>query len=182
MSPPLLWCAVCAMRRVPLVEDGTCGWCGESSWHGRLPEAAWPVDTESPVTVRAPFGPVPDVLRDVLREAAAAAGLTVDDILAKTRDPYVCRIRKLAMCEARSTGASYPAIGRAFRRNHSTVMHAVKASGSGSLNLMADTGCCPVIPSDPIPTFRPESVRPCSPASTSCPPNDYSPRLPWLAA
>lgn len=59
-------------------------------------------------------------------------GLLIDrlDLLARDRRPPIAEARKVAMYVAREvTGASYPAIGRAFDgRDHSTVMAAIRAA------------------------------------------------------
>ena len=54
--------------------------------------------------------------------------LTREQLLAPSREPRLAWARQLAMYLARQhTGESFPVIGRAFDRRHSTVLNAVKA-------------------------------------------------------
>ena len=59
--------------------------------------------------------------------AAEAFGLSRDRLLARDRSPKVALARQIAMYLARElTDVSLPEIGRGFRRDHSTVVHAHK--------------------------------------------------------
>ncbi len=73
--------------------------------------------------------------RQVQEAVAARLGLSVDDILSPTRTAPVARARQLAMYLTRElTDLSLPAIAEAFnRRDHTTVMHAIRKVESGAL-------------------------------------------------
>lgn len=63
----------------------------------------------------------------VIEQAAWAFGEEVDDLIGPDRNAQLVRYRHCAMAAARSiTGASFPAIAKAFNRDHSTVIHAVR--------------------------------------------------------
>jgi chromosomal replication initiator protein len=73
--------------------------------------------------------------RQVQEAVATRLGLSVDDILSPTRSAPVARARQLAMYLTRElTDLSLPAIAEAFnRRDHTTVMHAIRKVESGAL-------------------------------------------------
>src|SRR5215213_4802854 len=92
-------------------------------------DRALPADTIAP-----PPSTSPDV-RQVQEAVAARLGLTVDAILSPTRTAPVAKARQLAMYLTRElTDLSLPAIAEAFnRRDHTTVMHAIRKVESGAL-------------------------------------------------
>ena len=54
--------------------------------------------------------------------------LNYEDMFSPVRDTYVCHPRQVAMYLVREiTGASTPIIGRRFRKDHTTVLSALKA-------------------------------------------------------
>lgn len=62
-----------------------------------------------------------------IQEAVAARyHITVDDLIRPSRQHRYVRPRQIAMYLAVG-GASYPKVGRAFHRDHTTVIHAIKA-------------------------------------------------------
>ena len=62
--------------------------------------------------------------RTIIRVVAEHYGMTRDQLLAKNRRPTTAQPRQVAMLLTRLlTGMSYPAIGREFKRDHSSVMH-----------------------------------------------------------
>lgn len=65
-------------------------------------------------------------LRRTLERVAGAYGLTPRDMYGRDRRLRVARVRQLAMALCRETGASYPEIGVAFSRDHTTVMAACR--------------------------------------------------------
>ncbi len=71
----------------------------------------------------------------VQEAVAARLGLSVDDILSPTRSAPIARARQLAMYLTRElTDLSLPQIAEAFnRRDHTTVMHAIRKVESGAL-------------------------------------------------
>jgi chromosomal replication initiation ATPase DnaA len=62
----------------------------------------------------------------IIRRIAKAYGVKVSDLRGPKRWPGLLRARKQAYRECRLAGASYPEIGRALHRHHTTVMHAVR--------------------------------------------------------
>ena len=61
-------------------------------------------------------------------EVAHYYGLALPAMLSDRRDSHLARARQMAMFLAReTTPQSIPAIGKRFNRDHSTVMHAIKA-------------------------------------------------------
>lgn len=64
---------------------------------------------------------------DIQRETAAFFRVPMNDLLSARRFDNVCKARHVAMYLARHhTPQSLPAIGRAFHRDHTTVIHALK--------------------------------------------------------
>jgi len=64
-------------------------------------------------------------IADIQRLVAARMGVTLCDLLSDRQAP--ARSRQIAMWLARTTTtASFPAIGRAFGRDHTTVMQACR--------------------------------------------------------
>lgn len=57
---------------------------------------------------------------------ATRYNITVDDLVSTSRQHRYVRPRQIAMYLAVG-GASYPKVGRAFHRDHTTVIHAIKA-------------------------------------------------------
>lgn len=69
-------------------------------------------------------GPIsPEV---VLLQVADRFGIAPEVLAGRSKQKDIVRARMLAMAECRRHGFSYPAIGRAFDRNHTTVMHACR--------------------------------------------------------
>ena len=66
-----------------------------------------------------------------IQEAVCAAhGISRDELLSPKRSPRIARARQLAMYLARElTGLSLSEIARAFDRDHTTVLHAIRAVG-----------------------------------------------------
>ena len=87
------------------------------------------------------IGPVQRTLgalyRSEVQEVAAELGTTPEALWEHTRTPAMVRARVLAMWLLRHRhGFSYPAIGRALRRDHSSAIHGV-AKVDGSAELLA---------------------------------------------
>lgn len=62
--------------------------------------------------------------RAIIGVVAEHYGLTREQLLSKSRKPTLSQPRQVAMLMVRIlTGLSYPAIGREFRRDHSSVMY-----------------------------------------------------------
>lgn len=71
----------------------------------------------------------------VVAEVSRTTGVSATDILGKRRHPHIVRPRHMAMAICRDyCGATYPEIGRAFRRHHTSVMYAMDRIGA----LMSD--------------------------------------------
>jgi chromosomal replication initiator protein len=79
-------------------------------------------------SARAGSGKQPPTITQIQDAVVAHFGITMDELLSKSRTARVSRPRQLAMYLARMhTKASLPAIGAAFGgRNHTTVLHAIK--------------------------------------------------------
>ena len=74
-----------------------------------------------------------DVLRRAISRAAEHHGVTVDEIKGRSRLGPVAAARQDAFLALRQAGWSFPRIGRAMGRDHSTVMHGVaRARSMGS--------------------------------------------------
>jgi chromosomal replication initiator protein len=81
------------------------------------------VDAGDPLPTAEP--PTLDAIQDAV---CAASGLTREQLLAPSRSPRVARPRQLAMYLTRElTSLSLAEIARAFDRDHTTVMHAIRA-------------------------------------------------------
>jgi chromosomal replication initiator protein len=66
-------------------------------------------------------------VREIQERTCATFGVTMDDLLSSSRAQPVAWPRQVAMYLSRElTDATLPAIGRAFNKNHTTVMHACR--------------------------------------------------------
>lgn len=66
------------------------------------------------------------VVKVIIIEEAAYAGVTVGDMLSRTRRPMVVQARRLAMGRARrETGLGYNTLGELFHKDHTSVVAAV---------------------------------------------------------
>lgn len=64
--------------------------------------------------------------KQVAHIAAAIFGVSVENICSRYRGPEMVRVRNACYLAVRQVrGHSYPMIGRAFSRDHSTVMHGI---------------------------------------------------------
>lgn len=64
-------------------------------------------------------------IRDIARSICLQKGKSVASVLGPSRKPEDCRIREIICYIAREKGFSYPQIGRAIGRHHTSVLHAV---------------------------------------------------------
>lgn len=64
--------------------------------------------------------------QEIAGHAAAYFGHTLAKITAPGRDPAIVRLRQRIAFIAHHAGYSYPRIGRALDRHHSTIIHAVR--------------------------------------------------------
>ena len=80
--------------------------------------------------MRATHHPVKDPLRRIQIEAARRCGVSVADILGKRRSRRIALARKACYLAARrlSCQPSYPELGEAFDRDHTTVMSGVRSA------------------------------------------------------
>lgn len=65
-------------------------------------------------------------VRDAIARVASWWGVKVSDLTGSDRSQPLASIRQLAMLAARESGGSYPTIGKALNRHHTTVMHGVR--------------------------------------------------------
>lgn len=76
----------------------------------------------------------------VVTEAAHRFAVTVDAVLGRGRTKSVVAARQWAMCECRARYSwSYPELGRVFKRDHATVMHAVRRARTLSVLSAVDS-------------------------------------------
>lgn len=70
---------------------------------------------------------IPSELDLIILDVARKHGLTVGEVLSDQRSQRVVRPRQEAMWRAsKETLLSLPAIGRAFKKDHTTVMHGIR--------------------------------------------------------
>ena len=65
-------------------------------------------------------------VRDIARQVAAEAGIEPEVIFGRCRKASSCRVRELVCYIARHHDISYPRIGRALGRDHTTIINAVR--------------------------------------------------------
>jgi hypothetical protein len=70
---------------------------------------------------------VPQRLAELVVEGCAAANLDVRAVRSASRHQELVECRWRIAAQARIMGYSYPAIGRALNRDHTTIMHAVQS-------------------------------------------------------
>lgn len=68
-----------------------------------------------------------DIAAKAAQQAASEFGCAPADIFGACRFRQIARARQYAMWLLREQGFSFPEIGRRFDRDHSTVIHAVRA-------------------------------------------------------
>lgn len=66
-------------------------------------------------------------VKGLVRAAAISSGLTEADILGPSRQRFVCTARQWVMFEAQAAGFTLPQIGRVLKRDHTTVLHGIRA-------------------------------------------------------
>lgn len=66
-------------------------------------------------------------ISSILREESAARGYTIEEILSQRKTIHLARCRQYAIWRARKeTQRSLTEIGRVFKRDHTTVLHAIR--------------------------------------------------------
>ncbi len=76
-----------------------------------------------------------DVVAALVAEFGSHRGVGLDEVLSKGKSKVVFEVRARCMRAARERfGWSYPEIGKAFNRDHTTVMSAIKAGMRSSKN------------------------------------------------
>lgn len=75
-------------------------------------------------------------LEKIVEVVATGTGITRSQIMGRSRSAPVVRARHLAMWLAyRSLELSYPQVGQAFDRDHTTIIHAVRTiDGARTVN------------------------------------------------
>ncbi len=68
------------------------------------------------------------LMQQAIETTAQRFGYQANEILARDRHAHLVRARAVAMLEVRKLGFSYPEIAKAFGRDHTTVIHAVKSA------------------------------------------------------
>lgn len=65
-------------------------------------------------------------IREIASEVSEVTRIRVSEIYGPSRMPRICRARELVCYIAHTHGYSYPEIGHALGRHHTTIMHAVR--------------------------------------------------------
>lgn len=65
-------------------------------------------------------------IREIAAEVSEVTRIRVSEIYGPSRMPRICRARELVCFIAHTQGYSYPEIGHALGRHHTTIMHAVR--------------------------------------------------------
>jgi chromosomal replication initiation ATPase DnaA len=68
----------------------------------------------------------PAALSALVRSISTESGMQLADILGPNRSRRLFHVRRTIALEARERGYSFPQIGRALNRDHSTIVHAVR--------------------------------------------------------
>jgi len=88
-----------------------------------------------------PFKTPADVTRAMIADVARRHGLTYREMISPARDQRHVRARTEAIVLVKQTKPhlSYPQLGRIFRRDHSTILHALglRARQRGDVSIMA---------------------------------------------
>lgn len=66
-------------------------------------------------------------VQKIVDAVSEQTGIPARHILSQKRTAPVCRARQIVMYEARLAGLSYPQIGDALGRDHSSVVHGARA-------------------------------------------------------
>lgn len=83
-----------------------------------------------------------NVIADIIAACAAEWGVTVAEIRGHSRKAHIVAPRHAAMWLAREiTGRSMPEIGRAFRRDHTSVLSAVRRIDRADPEMRAAVAC-----------------------------------------
>ena len=75
--------------------------------------------------------PPPGVLKDMIGLVARMHGATYDEVISKSRRHRVVMARQAAMCAVACKRPDYslPMLGRIFKRDHTTVLYALRVRG-----------------------------------------------------
>ena len=65
-------------------------------------------------------------IRQMAKEAAAAAGVRFEDLIGPSRRADLCRIREVVYGSARRHGYSTTQTARVFRRDHTTIINGLR--------------------------------------------------------
>ena len=68
------------------------------------------------------------IIMEGLQEASEVSGRTVQELISPKLDKLTAQARQAAMWYAHKKGVSNPVIGSFFKKDHTTVIHAVKAA------------------------------------------------------
>ncbi len=99
------------------------------------PPPAPPPPPARPVSPPRPRSPIEHIISVV----AGRYGVSAEQLIAHDRTQPATTARQVAMRLARElTGKSYPEIGRAFDRDHATVMHACEVTATFALGDLRD--------------------------------------------
>jgi len=65
-------------------------------------------------------------IREITREACAAAGQPIAEVMGKSRKAALCRVRERIWLQAYEAGYSSVRIGRVFDRDHTSILHGIR--------------------------------------------------------
>ena len=60
---------------------------------------------------------------EIMRQVASETGISINDLRGPRRWAEIVKARRLAAVRLREAGATYPRIGRALNRHHTTAMN-----------------------------------------------------------
>ena len=90
-------------------------------------------------------------MTDIVARVALIYGLSVDELRGKGREIRVSHPRQEAMLMMHEAGYSMPRIGRFFKRDHTTILHGIRAARTraNSVNSPVDNAisCAPLLQS-----------------------------------
>lgn len=65
-------------------------------------------------------------IRAIAKHVCAEAGMKIPDIMGRSREAHLCRVRELIWFIAHENGVSLPQIGRVFGRDHTTILNGLR--------------------------------------------------------
>ena len=82
---------------------------------------------ESIAACKVVFGLHRNRVLELIDAVSAETGIPAKQIRGRCRKAHIVRARQIVMYEARQLGLSYPQIARAMGKDHTTIIHGVRA-------------------------------------------------------